>query len=182
MKKFFSVFRVIISVTVFFNFCHAKPDYVFSVSSNPSFNLGIKLQKLVLFAGTDFNYDSHKTNSLSQFGSSDNYSVFSVSPGLGLKYYFSENDIVPFLTAVFIKELPVFISNKSEITNEEIEDNFDDYSYRFAAGADFKIKESLWLGFELGAHVFINDFKTDILEFESKHILTFSSVTLTYVF
>ncbi len=179
--------KVILTFLIMVFFAHlsyADSNFVFSVNSNPAVSVGLKMQKVVLFLGSDFNYYSHKsTYKILNEIREDEYSVFSLKPGFGIKYYLYESGFSPFISGVIIKEFPVSVDVKGDTyTKDEIADRYDDISYRISGGGDFSIKEYLFIGFELGISIFSNSSKSEFFESESSHILTYSSVTLTYMF
>ena len=180
-KKLFLIF---ILISFFVLESHSQPNLVFNVNSNPSINVGLKMQKLLIFLGTNFSYDSQ--NSETKFLTDvkkDEYSVFSITPGIGIKFYLYDSEFSPFISGLIKKEIPFSIDVKGEMSSKSnIEDRYDDLSFRISGGGDFKIKESLLLGFELGLNIWPHDYKSEISETKSIHINTFSNVTLTYVF
>ncbi len=179
-----SSFFILFLLLLFMNESQAQSNLIFSVSSNPSINLGLKMQNVVLFLGTDFSYTSDKTKfTFATETTEDEYSVFSIKPGIGIKIYFSEDDLSPFISGILKKEIPVSVDVKGEMNSKaEIEERYDDFSYIVSAGGDFKIKDSILLGFEVGLNIWPSDYKADVIDSESIHISTFSNVTLTYVF
>jgi len=184
MRKSKKVIFTFLFMVFFAQLSYADSNFVFSINSNPAFSVGLKMQKFVLFLGSDFNYHSQKsTTKYNTEIRKDEYSVFSLKPGIGIKYYFYESEFSPFISGVIIKEFPVSVDVKGDTyIKDKIADRYDDISYRISVGGDFSIKKYLFIGFELGISIFSNSSKSEFFESEYSHILTYSSVTLTYIF
>ena len=100
-----------------------------------------------------------------------------------IKFYIYESEFSPFFSGNIHKEIPVNVDVKGDsYTKNDIEDQFDDFTYQICGGGDFSIKESLLIGFELGLYIRPSTIKSSISEIESNRISTFSNVTLTYMF
>ena len=181
MKTLYTGIMFFLSIA---NTSFAQSDFLFSVNSSPAINMGIKIEKLVITIGADFQYNYDK-NTLEILGntSTNEHDVFVISPGLGLKWYLTEGDISPFLSANISRQIPLAVKVSGDLnTEKDIKDRYDDMRYRAGGGVDFRIKESLLIGFEIGAYISPRKYTFSSSENKSLLISTIANVTLTYIF
>jgi len=166
------------------NIVSAQSNVIFSVNSNPSINLGIKMQNIVFTFGTDFSYNYSKYEiEIMNSTSIDEYSVFSLRPGFGIKFYLNEDDFSPFIFANLSKEIALSVDVKGDTySKKDIEDRYDDYIYRIGGGIDFSLEESLLIGFELGMNIYSISTRSSLIKSESLRISSLANVTMTYIF
>jgi len=179
-------FLIMMMILVFSGLVKGSNSFVFSVSSNPSINIGYKIGSFILYGGTDLSYT--KTETESEISASpiylrkNGYSVFIAEPALGMKFFLLQKEISPFLIGNITKEIPFIIESSGINSESEIKDQYDDYKLNFGAGVDFSIKETLSLGFELGISYFYSDWDMGTLEHTNVHLFSFSRVTLNWYF
>lgn len=164
----------------------ASNNFVFSVSSNPSINVGYKIGSFVIFGGTDFSYSKSEMKSNNPESSiylpDNGYSVFKLEPSLGLKVFLFQKEISPFLIGNFSKEVPFIIESSGTYTDSQVRDQNDDYKFSLGSGLDFSIKDNLSVGFEVGINYLYSEWDTDLMENMHEHYFTYSRVTLNYYF
>ena len=184
LKK--TVFLVIVILIFHSGLVQASNNFVFSVSSNPSINVGYKIGNFVVFTGLDFSYTKSEMKSANPAGSifllENKYSVFKLEPSVGLKVFLFKGEISPFLIGNVTKEIPIFAEGSGMYTQSEIKNQNDDYKFNFGTGLDFSIKENLSLGLELGISYFYSQWDSELMENMNEHYLSFSRVTLNYYF
>ena len=100
-------------VSLFTNFSFAQTKLIFTVNTNPSLNLGLKMQNFVFVLGTDFIYTSSKSKSeISNQIRENEYSVFNINPGFGIKLYLYESGFSPFFQVIYIRKFQLMLMLK----------------------------------------------------------------------